>query len=201
MTAVDPTQPLPPSQAADRPAGQKRPDVEHSDRPMQTTYLKESAIALRTAWAIYFVMAALPPLTMIAAIFFLILWGPGSGVFGPSMIRESTGWGWAWLLAGMIWLSATVPLTFWLRRGYWRAYYDGGTVRGANYVKGNVAIWLPLVIAGVMGFVGFAATRYVASLFTSVMAFIVFLTLFPNGHAMTRAVGDHDDPGVYEEPR
>ena len=204
MTAIDPTPPAE-ARSAVRPAplppGQTHPDVDHSDRPMTKRYLKESALALRQAWAIYFVMAAIPPLAMIGMIFFLILWGPGSGVFGPRVIEESTSWGWTWLLIGMFWLSITVPLTFWLRRGYWKAYYTGGTVRGGDYLKGNLAIWLPLVVAGVMGFVGFAATRYVASLFTSVTAFIVFLTLFPNGHAMTRAVGDHDDPAVYEEPR
>ena len=207
MTATDPTHPplhrppAEPSHASPLKPGANLPDVDHSDRPMNTIYIKESALALRQAWGIYFVFAAVPPLVMIATIFFLILWGPGSGVFGPRVIAESPGWGWTWLLVGMFWLSITVPLTFWVRRGFWREYYSGGTVRAADYLKGNVAIWMPLVIAGVMGFVGFAATRYVASLFTSVMAFIIFLTLFPNGHAMTRAVGDHDDPGVYEEPR
>ena len=118
----------------------------------------------------------------------------------PLISTEANVGGWVSFLAGMIWLSLTVPVGFVLRSRYWSAYYEGGLVKPADYHAGNLAVWGPLVIAGIGGFIGFAATHYVANLFTSVAAFVIFLALHPTGHAMTRPVGDHDDPGVYEEP-
>ena len=200
MTATPTTAPVDPD-ATNLPPGASHPDVEHSDRPMQTTYLKESALALRKAWGAYLLMGFVPPLAMIGCVFYLIIGAPGAGVFGPSVVFESRTAGWWWLVGGMIFLSVTVPISFFVRRVYWVNYYRGEVVGPANYLKGNFAIWLPLVAAGVLGFVGLALTHYVASLFTSVMAFMIFLTMFPNGHAMTRPVGDHDDPAVYEEPK
>ena len=200
-TTTAPATPTEPTVAADAiKPGAKRPDVMHSDRPMRTAYLGEAAMALRSAWALYLALALLPPLAMIATIFFLIFRG-GDNVFGPNVIIASTTAGWYWLLAGMLWISVAVPAAFFVRRIYWNQYYKGHPVGPGDYLKGNAAIWLPLVLAGVMGFVGFAATRYVASLFTSITAFIVYLSMSPNGHAMTRPVGDHDDPAVYEEPK
>jgi hypothetical protein len=174
--------------------------VEHSDRPtLKTRYVEADALALRQAWGIYLLCGLIPPLALIGTIFYLLLSGQSS--LGPATPDESTRWGWAWFVGGMVWISATLPLGFYLRRGYWARFYAGGTVRPRNYLKGNVVVWLPLVVAGIFGFVGFALTLFAGSIFTSLMAFIIFLSMFPNGHAMTRAVGDHDDPGVYEEPK
>lgn len=179
--------------------GALRPDVEHSDKPGVTPrygQLDESALALRKAWGIYLLLGALPPLVMILSIFYLIFnshdWFDARESFPRS--------GWLFFLAGMTWIALSVPASFYIRGRYWAEYYRGGLVEPGDYLKGNLAIWVPLVIAGVAGFAGLALTSYVANLFTSITAFMVFLTMFPNGHAMTRPVGDHDDSGVYEEP-
>lgn len=180
--------------------GALRPDLEHREAPdADEGHLQASSLALRKAWGAYFVLAALPPLAMIGAIFFLIL----TPSRGPDVraVEAADRAGWYWFLAGMVWISIWVPVSFYIRRRYWHAYYEGGLVEPRDYLKGDLAIWLPLVVAGVIGFIGFASTQYVANLFTSITAFLVFLTMFPNGHAMTRPVGDHDDPGVYEEPK
>lgn len=166
---------------------------------LKTRYLEADALALRQAWGIYLVLGLIPPLVMIGMIFFLIF--TGQSFFGPRMSGESTDAGWIWFIAGMVWISLALPLAFYLRRNFWASYYAGGTVRPSNYLKGNMAVWTPLVIAGVLGFIGFAATLFAGSIFTSLLAFVVFLSMYPNGHAMTRQVGDHDDPGVYEEPK
>jgi hypothetical protein len=189
-----------PIPASTRP-GALRPDVEHEESPrLSLNYgqLDESALALRKAWGIYLLMAILPPMVMILSIFYLIF-TPLEWYDRRVIPLENTA-GWVFFLLGMIWIAATVPISFYIRSRYWSAYYRDDVVSPGDYIKGNVAIWLPLVIAGVMGFIGFAATRYVANLFTSITAFMIFLTMFPNGHAMTRPIGDHDDPGVYEEP-
>lgn len=197
---TSPTASPSPSGASALIPGALRPDVEHSDRPtLKTRYVEADALALRQAWGIYLVCGVIPPLVMIAMIFFLLL--TGQNVLGPAVRQESTTWGWAWFIGGMIWIGATLPAAFYVRRGFWAAYYAGGTVRPSNYLKGNLVIWLPLVVGGIVGFVGFALTLFAGSIFTSMMAFVIFLAMYPNGHAMTRAVGDHDDPGVYEEPK
>ena len=186
--------------ASGLPPGALRPDLEHSHRPLPPEeHMEASALALRKAWGIYFALAVIPPLAMIMSIFYLIFApsrGPDVQVVG---LANNAGWG--WFLVGMGWIAVWVPISFYLRARYWEAYGRGELVQPSDYLKGNLAIWLPLVIAGVIGFIGFASTRYVASLFTSVMAFMIFQTMFPNGHAMTRPVGDHDDPGVYEDPK
>ena len=166
---------------------------------IKTRYLEADAMALRQSWGIYLVLAVIPPLAMIGMIFYLIF--DRDPFFGPRVVEESTATGWIWFVLGMLWISVTLPAGFYVRRHYWARFYEGGTVRARNYIKGNVAIWLPLVVAGVLGFIGFAATRFAGSLFTSVTAFVIFLAMYPTGHAMTRPVGDHDDPGVYEEPK
>ena len=178
--------------------GALHPDVEHSERIVRVSHLDESALALRKAWAIYLTLALVPPMAMIMSIFWLLL--APRGWYQPLISTEANMTGWVSFLAGMIWISVTVPVGFAMRSRYWGAYYEGGLVEPVEYHKGNLAVWIPLVIAGIGGFIGFAATYYVANLFTSMTAFVIFLALHPTGHAMTRPVGDHDDPGVYEEP-
>lgn len=178
--------------------GALHPDVEHSDRIVVAPLLDESALALRKAWGIYLVMAVIPPLFMILSIFFLL--ATPQPWYRPIISTEGNTAGWLGFVAGMVWISISVPAGFYIRGKYWRAYYQGELVSPRDYIRGNLAIWFPLVIAGVAGFVGFAATRYVSNVFTSMTAFVIFLAMHPTGHAMTRPVGDHDDPGVYEEP-
>ena len=182
-----------------RQPGALRPDVEHSDKIMPACNLEADALALRKAWGLYFLLALLPPLAMIGAIFYLLF--TSASLMGPQVVEANSTLGWAWFLGGMIFIGLSLPASFFARRKLWAAYYEGGVVDAGNYVKGNLVVWAPLVVAGVLGFVGFALTFYVASLFTSVLAFVIFLALTPNGHAMTRPVGDEEDSGVYEEPK
>lgn len=176
-----------------------RPDVEHTPRRKIYLPLDEIGLAIRKAWLAYIVLALIPPSAMIAAIFFLIFTGNDRIIQSPTDLDGTAGM--IWTIAGLTWVGLSLPLAFFIRRGLWAAYYEGGVVKPDNYLKGWLVIWLPLVFGGVLGFIGLAATREVASLFTSMLAFIVFLAMVPNGHALTRPVGDHDDPGVYEEPR
>ena len=183
----------------------ERPDVEHreSNRPLTAVALDHAGLALRKAWAIYIVLALIPPGAMIASIFALLF------TRNDAMSEVQPGqyygfgdfWGLVWLVIGMIWIGVTVPLGFFIRRAKWKAFYEGGLVDADDYLAGWLPIWIPLVIGGVLGFVGLALTAEVGNLFTSMLAFVVFLSMAPNGHALTRPVGDHDDPAVYEEPK
>jgi hypothetical protein len=177
--------------------GAERPDVERTEKRLPHLAIGEAALALRKAWAVYLLMAGMPPAAMIGAIFFLIFFGDAVGTGGG--LRASIGlW---WLVAGMIFIGVTVPLGFYLRDKAWSEFRHGGVVRPDRYLRGWMPIWGPLVIAGVMGFVGLAVTGEVATVFVSLLALVVFLSMSPNGHGLTRPVGDHDDPGVYEEPK
>jgi len=176
-----------------------RPEVEHSDRVFVYKALDESALALRKAWGLFLLLGVTTPLFMILAIFYLLL--TPLGWYDRAVTPLDNVAGWTFFIGGMTWISLTVPLGFYLRSKYWAAYYRGEVVAPGDYIKGNLAIWIPLVIAGVVGFIAFAGTRFVANLFTSVTAFVIYMSMFPNGHAMTRPIGDHDDSGVYEEPK
>lgn len=178
--------------------GALRPDVEHSERVINSPEWDDTALALRKAWGLYLFLAILPPLMMILSIFYLIF-NPADW-FDPRVGTAQNLAGWWSFLGGMIWISISVPVGFLIRGRYWSAYDRGELVQPRDFHMGNLAVWVPLVLAGMVGFIAFAATEYVANLFTSVTAFIIFLAMHPTGHVMTRPIGDHDDPGVYEEP-
>ena len=181
--------------------GAERPDVDHDERSNLLPHIGVDAVAfeLRKAWATYFALALLPPGAMITAIFFLIFRG-GDAVLNNDGLMDGF-WGMTWLIVGMIWIGAALPAGFFARRVLWHRFYEGGVVEPRRFLPGCLVVWAPLVLAGVMGFVGFALTREAGVLLVSMLAFIVFLAMFPNGHSMTRPVGAVDDPGVYEEPK
>ena len=153
----------------------------------------EIGLAIRKNWALYLAFALVPPAAMILCIFALI-WNGGT--------RFSSFGGIGWLIAGMTWISVAVPIAFYVRRRLWINWYEGhGVVSPENYFKGNLVVWTPMIIAGVMGFMGTAITAGPASLFTSITALVLFLSQNPDASALTKPVGDHDDPGVYQEPK
>ena len=179
--------------------GAQNPDVSRDQRTrLPTIPLDEAGVALRTAWASYLGLALVPPAAMIGSIFFLLFTGNDRTLHGAEY-RDFAGM--AWLVAGMIYIGVALPLAFYVRRLKWTAFYEGGVVAPKDYLAGWMAVWVPLVIGGVLGFVGLALSGEFANVFTSMLSFVVFLSMTPNGHALTRPVGDVDDPGTYEEPK
>ena len=179
--------------------GADRPDVSRSASPRIAIPLDEAGLALRGAWASYLVLALVPPAAMIGSIFFLLFTGNDR-----TFTDDPQGFdffGMAWLVAGMIYIGIALPVSYYVRRLCWIDFYKGGVVDPKDYLKGWLAVWIPLVIGGVLGFVGLALTAEFATVFISMLSFVVFLSTTPNGHALTRPVGDVDDPGTYEEPK
>jgi hypothetical protein len=156
-------------------------------------------LALRAAWATYLGLALVPPAAMIGTIFYLLFTGNDSVIQG--YVENDFQAGFWFLVFGMIFLGLALPAGFWFRQHAWREYEEGGVAKPRNYLKGWLAVWLPLVAGGVLGFIGLALTREFATVFISMLAFVVFLAMSPNGHVLTRPVGDVDDPGTYEEPK
>ncbi len=179
--------------------GADRPDASPATRPMETVALDEAGLALRLAWLTYIGLALIPPAAMIASIFVLLF--TGNDLVSTSTRGSDNFWGMTWLVLGMTFIGIALPAAFYVRRMLWIEFYNGSVVKPSNYLKGWLVIWLPLVFAGVLGFVALALTKDFGTVFISMMAFIVFLAMAPNGHAMTRPVGDDDDPGTYEEPK
>ncbi len=183
--------------------GADRPDVERpaaSDR-LPLIAISRVSLELRKAWATYLLLALIPPSAMIASIFALLFIGDGRDNSGVATASLTDG-GMPWLLVGLTFIGLAVPLAFWYRRTCWASYYvQGQVVEPENYLKGWLAVWIPLVLGGVFGFVALAITGEFSVVFISMLAFVVFLSMTPNGHAMTRPVGHEDDPAVYEEPK
>ena len=180
--------------------GAQNPDVSREVKPRIAIPLDEAGLALRGAWASYLVLALIPPAAMIGAIFFLLFTGNDRTLNGP-VDASFDAFGMGWLVAGMIYIGIALPTAYYVRRLFWIDFYKGGVVKPRNYLKGWLAVWLPLVFGGVLGFVGLALTAEFATVFISMLSFVVFLSTTPNGHALTRPVGDVDDPGTYEEPK
>ena len=174
----------------------ERPDAMHDGttaRRVNFLPIDELGLASRKAWLTYIGLALVPPGAMIFSIFYLLFQGGAT-------VRSFGGIG--WLMVGMFWLGIAVPGSFFVRRRIWNRWYTGeGVVRPDEYMKGNLVVWGPMVVGGVMGFIGTALTAGPASLFTSITALILFLTQAPDASALTKPVGDHDDPAVYQEPK
>ena len=181
--------------------GAERPDVDHvhAEGRRGLIPIDDAGLALRKAWAVYLLLGLLPPAGMIAAIFFMLFRGTDAlERMAPQIVGS---WGVPLTIAGQCWIGATLPIAFFVRARFWSDFRDGGVVAPKEYLKGWLAVWTPLVIGGVFGFVAFAITREPANLLTCALAFVIFMSMLPNGHAMTRPVGHEDDSAVYEEPK
>lgn len=146
--------------------------------------------AMQIAWGIYLALGLLP-----AAFSVLGIW--------VSLLAESSDpdlslW---FMIAGSVWLSIAIPVALLIRRAAFSAYYDGGLVSPANFLRGSIPLWIAVVSGGLIGQVGWIVSRTpVVSSLVAVCALVVYLVFHPTGHAMTRPVGGHDDPALYEEP-
>ena len=145
---------------------------------------------LQAAWGIYLVLAALPaPLAIVG------IW---VGLLAETSDAELSN---LFMLVNFGWLTVTVPVAFLIQRQLFDNYHHGKPVAPEKYVAGMLAIWLPLSVAGVVGMIGWIVARTpLLAIVPSILALLVFLIFHPTGAAMTKPVGDHDDPGVYEEP-
>ena len=99
-------------------------------------------------------------------------------------------------------LALSMAGTF-VKRVYHGAYYRGERVAPDDYLKGMLAIWLPIggaVIASLILTVVFA--NPLPTPVPAIVGIILLFIFLPNGHAMTRPhAGATDDPGSYEEPK
>ena len=151
---------------------------------------KEVNQAMQIAWAIYLVLALAPaPLAIVG------IW---RGLLVSTSDADLSN---QFMMLNFLFLGLAVPASFWFQRKCFANYYKGECVAPRDYLKGMVAIWLPLATAGVAGMLGWIISGTpLMSIVPTILALVVYLVFHPSGAAMYRPVGDHDDPAVYEEP-
>ena len=149
--------------------------------------------ALRYAWVFWLGLLLFP-----AMVFLYVVWAlMGDGV--PATAHQASS---HWFLGAMAYMVIAVPLAIFWRSHLFKSYWQGEVVDPSAYLRGMMIVWIALEIGGLLGLTGCLVTRgFLPNLIPAVVAFVLFLPLWPSGRSMVTHVGNHDDPGTYEEPR
>ena len=149
--------------------------------------------ALNYAWVAYISMATMPFL-----FFLFVCWSlMTDGGVARDMHR-----GQIWFIISMAYLALAVPLAFFWRSHYFKAYWQGDVVAPKAYLVGMVTLWTAIEIGGLFSLVGCLVSHaLLPNLLPALTAFVLFVPHWPSGRAMTSHGGNADDPARYEEPR
>jgi len=149
------------------------------------------ATAIRIAWVTWIALLILPFLVFLA-----MIWQ--TTIVPTSEVSEK---GIGWFLASCLYLLLVVPTSFFWQSHVFKSYYTGETVAPGQYLFGKLSVWIALEVGGLFALVGcFVNNSPLPNLLPALMAFMFFVTFWPNGRAMVRHVGNSEDPGTYEEP-
>jgi hypothetical protein len=150
-------------------------------------------LALRWAWWTWLALLIVPFLAFLWAI-----WTTAGALPGLANDRLAA----IWCVGVMIYLALAVPISFACRNRFFKAYWLGQAVPPGRYLAGTVAVWLALASSGLLATIGCLVTGTLSpNLAPAAMALVVYLTLWPKGHAMEKPAPDQEDPEMYEEPR
>jgi hypothetical protein len=160
------------------------------------TSIPSPALALRRAWVIWFALLGSPFVLFLVTVWHLTDEEVSSATPpAPALAR-------VWFLGSMAYLALVIPAAFFWRSRIFKAYWTGQVVGPRDYLKGMLTIWLALDIGGFVALAGcLISGRILPCLLPALVAFIIFVPLWPSGRAMTRPVGNQDDPELYEDPR
>jgi hypothetical protein len=151
----------------------------------------ESALVL--AWRWWLVLLVLPFI-----IFLGVIWNLMDQEAGTGNAPLAQGW----FLAAMAFLAVAGPGAFFWRSHVFKAYWSGERVLPRDYLSGMLAVWWTLEIAGIFSLSGCLLSRQLLpNLLPAVVAFMLYVPLWPSGRAMVDRIGGTDDPGTYAEPR
>lgn len=160
------------------------------NQPRPLTFMR----SMRIAWWTWFVGLVIPFSVFLVAVIAMNMNDD------PDRVRPRLGS--AWFLFNMAYLAVSVPLAFFLRSRLFRKYYDGQGVEPRKYLLGMTVVWAVLVIGGILSMLGtYAAFMFAPNIIPALVAFVLYLTQWPKGHAMVRPTGNQDDFEQYEEPR
>jgi hypothetical protein len=151
-------------------------------------------MALRIAWMFWLLFLVTP-----FFLFLHIVWILSSG---PTAEPAQQMHGQHWFLVAMLYLLIMVPGSFFARGWVFKAYWTGKPVSPGKYLSGMMSIWLALEVGGLFALCGCVVNQsLLPNLLPALVAFMFFVTLWPSGRAMSRPMGQYEDPEVYEEPR
>ncbi|MGF1632371.1 MAG: hypothetical protein ACFCVE_00850 [Phycisphaerae bacterium] len=149
---------------------------------------------MRSAWILWLAMLLAPMLLLLVVVFIL-----GQRTLQAGDVQQAA---YTWFTVLSIITALIIPLSFFLRRLLFKKYFQGRPVSPKNYLAGMAIVWTPLVAIGVASMIAcLLVETLIPTIVPAVVAFVLFLALWPNGHAMTRPVGNSEDPSTYEEPR
>lgn len=160
------------------------------------TRQKESLNAQHTllvAWISWFVLLTIP-----FAVFLIVLFRQTFGEVQPASETVIN----RWFVGSMIFCALAVPAAFFLQGRAFKGYWQGHCVDPRSYLRGMLSIWMSLELSGLLALVGCWVTgTMIPTMLPALVAFILFVPLWPNGHAMTRPLVSEHDGADYEEPR
>ena len=152
-------------------------------------------VALRIAWISWLTMLAVPFVLFIVAVWTTQVMGDG---FARPLAAESR----TWFYVAVAYLVTAVPISFFFRSHVFKAYWTGECVSPRNYLRGMLAMWLTIEVGGIIALLGCITTQsLLPNLMPALVAFMLFIPLWPSGRAMVRHCGREEDPEMYEEPR
>ena len=152
-----------------------------------------AAMTLRRAWVIWFALLGSPFILFLVTVWRLM--DEEASIARPALAG-------VWFLATMIYLALVIPTAFFWRSRIFKAYWSGRVVAPCDYLKGMITVWFALEIGSFIGLLGCLITgKVLPCLLPALVAFIIYIPLWPSGRAMTRPVGNEDDPELYEDPR
>jgi hypothetical protein len=149
-------------------------------------------VALRYAWYFWAVFMTLPFLLFLYVIFNLNHYETAQRLALAQV----------WFIASMAYLLVVVPLASFWRSRLFKPYWSGETVAPRKYLLGMVILWLSFEVGGFISLIGCLVSHsLLPNLLPAMVAFGLFMPLWPSGRSMTHHVGNQDDPETYEEPR
>jgi hypothetical protein len=150
--------------------------------------------AMRRAWIAWLIMLVVPFLLFVVAVWYAT-WIREGGSSHTTLNQ-------VWFIIAMIYLIVVVPASLFWRSHIFKAYWQGNTVSPRNYLHGMISVWVALEIGGLFSHVGcIVGGSLVPCLLPALIAFMFYILMWPNGHAMSHTTGGTDDPALYEEPR
>jgi hypothetical protein len=163
----------------------------HSGRLADRLATPGGAYAL--AWGIWFVYLVTPMFLFLATLLYLLA-KPTTMAITP---------GQTWFLAMMLMLAPGVPLVFYIRgKLFFYGYLNGRSVTPRQYIYGMVMVWTWIELIGLLSLAGCIVSGSLAPcVIPALMAFIVFLTQWPNATALANHTGHLDDPSLFHHPR
>jgi|GEM_PF-750338 len=164
----------------------------HSGRLRDRIETRGGAYAV--AWGIWFTFLVTPLFFFLGTLIYLLAW-PG---------RETNyELGQTWFIIMMVMIAAGVPFFFYLRsRLHFYGYRSGRSATPRQYIMGMTLVWSWLVLIGMLSILGCIATGDIGpNIIPALLAFIVFITQWPNASALVNRTGHLDDPSLYLHPR